>query len=305
MMVGLALGRIGCLLNGCCYGGESTAPWAITFPRENAPDDAEPPYADQASAGGSTGFASATTAEQASRRRSWSTQRRRRLARRSARGCDAGDVVTAHQRRRRSPALAAAHLAIFDALRDGRSLAVTTPERRANDPRDRSCPPRSLPVHPAQIYSAIDAGLLAWVLWSYYPYRRRDGEVMALMITLHPDLAVSAGSHPRRRVPRLGDGAQHLAESERRPVRRRAWRLWVCLRRKPPGPVGISVCRDATTREPRLAAGSLRMVVGPAACHSEVRRVSPAEAFDCAVRTGNDFFAFSPQDAPTRRQLSP
>jgi phosphatidylglycerol:prolipoprotein diacylglycerol transferase len=47
-------------------------------------------------------------------------------------------------------------------------------------------PPRSLPVHPTQLYSAIDAGLLCWFLWSYYPYRRRDGEVAALMLTLHP-----------------------------------------------------------------------------------------------------------------------
>jgi phosphatidylglycerol:prolipoprotein diacylglycerol transferase len=47
-------------------------------------------------------------------------------------------------------------------------------------------PPRSLPVHPTQIYSAITAALLAWVLWSFYPLRRRDGEVTALMITLYP-----------------------------------------------------------------------------------------------------------------------
>ncbi len=28
----LAIGRIGCLLNGCCYGKPSTLPWSITFP---------------------------------------------------------------------------------------------------------------------------------------------------------------------------------------------------------------------------------------------------------------------------------
>jgi phosphatidylglycerol:prolipoprotein diacylglycerol transferase len=43
-----------------------------------------------------------------------------------------------------------------------------------------------LPVHPAQVYSAIDAGLLAWFLWAYYPFRRRDGEVIALLLTIHP-----------------------------------------------------------------------------------------------------------------------
>ena len=39
---------------------------------------------------------------------------------------------------------------------------------------------------PTQLYAAIDAGLLALVLWFYYPFRRRDGEVFALLITLHP-----------------------------------------------------------------------------------------------------------------------
>jgi len=30
--LGSVFGRIGCLLNGCCYGRECNAPWAITFP---------------------------------------------------------------------------------------------------------------------------------------------------------------------------------------------------------------------------------------------------------------------------------
>jgi phosphatidylglycerol:prolipoprotein diacylglycerol transferase len=47
-------------------------------------------------------------------------------------------------------------------------------------------PARSRPVHPTQLYSAIDAGLLCWLLWSFYPFRRRDGEVLALLLTIHP-----------------------------------------------------------------------------------------------------------------------
>ncbi len=33
LVIGLAFGRSGCLLNGCCYGGVCDKPWAITFPR--------------------------------------------------------------------------------------------------------------------------------------------------------------------------------------------------------------------------------------------------------------------------------
>ena len=41
-------------------------------------------------------------------------------------------------------------------------------------------------MHPAQVYSAVNAGLLAWVLVAFYPFRRSDGEVTALMLTLYP-----------------------------------------------------------------------------------------------------------------------
>ena len=32
LALGIAVGRIGCFLNGCCYGAGTTLPWAVTFP---------------------------------------------------------------------------------------------------------------------------------------------------------------------------------------------------------------------------------------------------------------------------------
>ena len=32
LMIGLGIGRIGCFLNGCCYGAECNLPWAVQFP---------------------------------------------------------------------------------------------------------------------------------------------------------------------------------------------------------------------------------------------------------------------------------
>ena len=46
MVAGLAFGRLGCLLNGCCYGGETDVPWAVTFPRERAEGEPTAPYAE-------------------------------------------------------------------------------------------------------------------------------------------------------------------------------------------------------------------------------------------------------------------
>ncbi len=50
LLVGLACGRLGCLLNGCCYGGESNDPWAVTFP------DASMVYVEQIVTGRMFGF---------------------------------------------------------------------------------------------------------------------------------------------------------------------------------------------------------------------------------------------------------
>jgi phosphatidylglycerol:prolipoprotein diacylglycerol transferase len=45
VMVGLGFGRIGCFLNGCCYGEQCSLPWAVRFPYySNA-------YVDQAASG--------------------------------------------------------------------------------------------------------------------------------------------------------------------------------------------------------------------------------------------------------------
>ncbi|RUL89174.1 prolipoprotein diacylglyceryl transferase [Tautonia sociabilis] len=97
MAVGVALGRIGCFLNGCCYGDTCDLPWAVTFPRGTLP---------------------------------WSDQVHSGLI-----GSDA---------------------------------------------------PRSLPVHPTQLYSAIDGLILTALLLAYFPLRRRDGEVMALLLVTYP-----------------------------------------------------------------------------------------------------------------------
>jgi phosphatidylglycerol:prolipoprotein diacylglycerol transferase len=97
LAVGCAIGRVGCLLNGCCYGDPSDLPWAIRFPAQSLPwvrhvgDGLIPPYA-------------------------------------------------------------------------------TT----------------SLAVHPTQIYAAIDGLVMLGLLTAYFPYRRRDGEVMALLMVTYP-----------------------------------------------------------------------------------------------------------------------
>ena len=59
--------------------------------------------------------------------------------------------------------------------------AGTAPAEHHPDPAGGS-----LPLHPAQLYAAFDAAILAVLAILYGPLTRRDGEVFALVLTLHP-----------------------------------------------------------------------------------------------------------------------
>jgi len=97
LAIGVALGRFGCFLNGCCYGDVCDLPVGVSFPIESPP---------------------------------WKAQ---------------------------------AMLGLIGAKA-----------------------PWSLPVHPTQLYSTLDGLILLLLLTAYYPLRRRDGEVMALLMVTYP-----------------------------------------------------------------------------------------------------------------------
>ncbi|MEX0725062.1 MAG: prolipoprotein diacylglyceryl transferase [Planctomycetaceae bacterium] len=97
VFVGLMFGRIGCLLNGCCFGDRCELPWAIEFAKGSVP---------------------------------------------------------------------------YDVLL---SRGFLTGAERA-----------TFPLHPTQVYSAINALFLAILLTVYYPRRSRDGAVLALGWIIYP-----------------------------------------------------------------------------------------------------------------------
>lgn len=97
IFLGMTFGRIGCLLNGCCFGDYCELPWALVFPPDSVP---------------------------------------------------------------------------FRAQIDQGFLA-------GNEPG-------SLPIHPTQVYSALNGLVLALLTWAYYPYRRFSGEVLAVGWIVYP-----------------------------------------------------------------------------------------------------------------------
>jgi phosphatidylglycerol:prolipoprotein diacylglycerol transferase len=189
LLIGLALGRIGCLLNGCCYGGPTDWPWAVTFPKYSSPfEDAashaaprfSPPYADQAQRGELHGFRFESRGDRPVVVTNVEPQSAADLA-----GLKVGDSIEAIGG---EPirSLSAVRDALFQHFLSQQPLRVTVAGGRTIEIDAPSAPPRSRPVHPTQIYSAVDAALLSWFLWAYYPFRRRDGEALALMLTIHP-----------------------------------------------------------------------------------------------------------------------
>lgn len=174
--VGLAFGRMGCMLNGCCFGGPCDLPWAVTFPWGS------PAHVQQAEQGEvflhglkfapGNGPPVITEVEPGSSAAQAGLAKGMRVDRINGRG-----VASAEE----------ARLTLLGLRQPGMPIAVIAGPHGTPHRWTLSAPvPRSRPVHPAQIYSVVNAVLLFLVLWAFDPFRRRDGEVIALGLTLYP-----------------------------------------------------------------------------------------------------------------------
>jgi phosphatidylglycerol---prolipoprotein diacylglyceryl transferase len=190
LMIGLAFGRIGCFLNGCCYGGETDRPWAVTFPMYSSGYETEqpaaerrytPPYSDQAARGELHGFLFEPQGNEPA-----VVARVEAGSPSAAAGLKVGDAIVSINGTAVDAYAQAKALLQYQILERQQTIRLGLRSGGTVDIPALPLPDRSRPVHPAQLYSAIDAALLAWLLWAYYPFRRRDGEVVALMLTIHP-----------------------------------------------------------------------------------------------------------------------
>ena len=171
LAIGLAFGRLGCLLNGCCWGGIcEDADAGIHFPA------GAPAYMAQLHSGQLLGIELKPTEEEFIR--SVSSVKPGSLA--DNKGVAVGDRITqltslsSHQIREMSTSPT--------------RIAVTL--QREQKPellwKLDQLPPSSLGVVPTQVLSSINAALICLLAWSWYPARRRDGELVAGMFTVYP-----------------------------------------------------------------------------------------------------------------------
>lgn len=174
MMLGLAIGRIGCLLNGCCFGGECNLPWAVTFP-QNAP-----PYIAQVEHGRMHGF---ILSDNLLSEPSILNVDPESPAERA--GLKKGDRATKINGRE-IRTTGHAQYAVAEAFYGGRPLRIEIEGRSPVEIPAVEQPPRGLRVHPTQVYSSISAFLILLLLLAWSPHRRRDGELLALMLTVYP-----------------------------------------------------------------------------------------------------------------------
>jgi phosphatidylglycerol:prolipoprotein diacylglycerol transferase len=173
LALGQGLGRLGCFLSGCCFGGACDLPWAVTFPWATAPHVHQVRTAQTDLHGLWLDFSLSEP-----------TLAKVEPDSAAARaGLSSGDRLIAVDGQ--TVASTEQALAMLLSTPPGEELSVVVAGKPAVSWTAAEPLPRSRPVHPAQLYSAFDALLLCGLLLAYYPYRRRDGEVIALGLTLH------------------------------------------------------------------------------------------------------------------------
>lgn len=189
MVLGVAIGRIGCLLNGCCYGDYCEAPWAVTFPGGSGPTQRFVSLGYQSRLGflvdpmtrRVTSVEPGSIAEERGLRRGDTVTSINGQPIRTQAELRVG-LLTAGVEEKDWPRVEE-DLSISQSGKSPYAMTVTRSEPGAAD-REIALtlqPSRSLPIHPTQVYSAVSNFLLFLVLIAYYPYRRHNGEVIALM----------------------------------------------------------------------------------------------------------------------------
>ena len=175
--LGMALGRIGCLLNGCCYGSHCDLPWAVTFPWNS------PPHEHQVRAGQTFVHGLKFVGGPDSPAVIAEVQPASAAARA---GLKPGQQITVINSQTVHTVDDAERFLLFCG-EAGSEVSITVHGDRYPKQWVITAPlPRSLPVHPTQLYGVLDGLTLCLLLLAYAPFRRRDGELLALLMTLYP-----------------------------------------------------------------------------------------------------------------------
>ena len=192
LALGMGLGRIGCFLNGCCWGGVCDLPWAVRFPfgsnamvqqwHDGKPGlDLPKELLYTLSGTGATSQPSVPLPREVL----WVSEAE--ITRIQKLRDDYTQAKTAEERARieRQGAI------LGCCIRHAASLGPIYTAMQANDMtlaelRQLAQQYRSLPVHPTQPYSTVALLLLALLLSALYWRRTRDGQVICTLLLFEP-----------------------------------------------------------------------------------------------------------------------
>lgn len=206
--LGMAIGRIGCFLNGCCFGGTCDLPWAVRFPFGSNPQftqwvdrkaGAELPQQllftdeDLVFRVGKSGIPLSRElftvddhklTQQRKQLRQWRT-RKSELQDQLASTLDGLDrrkirkAIHDIEQEERTWRASNGEVALIISQLERYDLALPELQSLARQHG-------SLPVHPTQLYMTLTSGLLALVLSALYWRRTRDGQVILTLILVEP-----------------------------------------------------------------------------------------------------------------------
>ncbi|MCB9851340.1 MAG: prolipoprotein diacylglyceryl transferase [Phycisphaerales bacterium] len=206
---GLAFGRMGCLLNGCCWGGlcvdpqnHAVVPWGITFPHRSPAQmrqwenrqltlPAELIVTDPRMS--LPRLVSPDAVELSPEKRSALDQAvadaKTKLdeLKKSGASTQAIEAADADYRKAMSKSDEHGLLTLEHALRlPSRASTDSSEKMTVTELADLVHKYRSRPVHPVQVYGIINALLLSWFLLEVLYHRKRHGMVFALLCTIYP-----------------------------------------------------------------------------------------------------------------------
>jgi prolipoprotein diacylglyceryltransferase len=188
LALGVCIGRLGCFLNGCCF-GQAVCPdclaVGVPFPF-SAPARYELTKEGYQTAAGFTLKGRSGDGFQVDRVEPGSEAEKA--------GLKPGDAILAVDGKSvggESDATVASLLGMGKWPRGKNDLTLTVVSKDEDEPHDVPLPgnaafrPWTLPLHPTQIYESVSMLLLFLVLTAYYSFRRRDGQVMAVLMACY------------------------------------------------------------------------------------------------------------------------
>jgi phosphatidylglycerol:prolipoprotein diacylglycerol transferase len=237
--LGIFFGRLGCFLNGCCWGQAAdpalVPPWrTVQFPANSGPQRSA------VEQGWQSAFGFVLPEADPQRVQFVEPGSPAALA-----GLQTGDVIVkvgddateSKVIRHGSQILPSVFYQLLK-WPAGRPLHLTV-ERAGGRKEIEFLPAPSLPLHPAQLYSSLDGLLLFVLLTAFFPFRRRYGEVLVLLMAGY---AVNRFSIEQLRNDTPADFLFHLTLSQDISLLMIliAAGLFLYIRRKPPLPLGAS-----------------------------------------------------------------